>query len=406
MNFVEAVLMALSSLRANRLRSLLTLIGIVIGVMTVVTVLSFISGLNEYVTEKIFNLGPDVFLITRTPFVTVSLEDWVESEKRPGIYLDDAEAIRESCPECRAVGASEQTQTRVKYGRDFINQTEIRGYTHEMTSILGTPIATGRELTTYDVEHARNVAVIGADVAELLFSSLDPLGREIWVEDRAFEVVGVGEKQGAVIGQSRDNWVVIPISVYQRMWGGRQNVRIYVKAGGEDHVATAEDQARLVMRTRRRLKYTDKDNFSINTNANFLELWAQVSRAFFAVTVAIASISLIVGGIVVMNIMLVSVTERTHEIGIRKAAGARSRDILVQFLIESAVLSLAGGMIGITLGSAIPLAVSWFTPMPASVKWWSIAAAIIASTSVGLFFGIYPARRAAQMNPIAALRHE
>ena len=406
MNFSEAVLIALSSLRANRLRSVLTLLGIVIGVMTVVTVMSFISGLNDYVTERIFNLGPDVFVVTRAPFVNVSIDDWVESQKRPGIYIEDADAIREICSDCRLVGASQETRARVKYGREYLTDTQIQGYTHEITSIRGAEIASGRELTEYDVAHARNVAIIGADVAEILFPFLDPLGRQLWVDDRPFEIVGVGVRNGAVVGRSLDNWVIIPISVYQRMWGGRRNVRIYVKADGEDKVATAEDQARLIMRARHHLAYAEKDDFSINTNANFLELWANISRTFFAVTVAIASISLIVGGIVVMNIMLVSVTERTREIGIRKAAGARRRDILIQFLVESATLSLVGGIIGICFGVAIPVTVSWFTPMPASVQWWSIALAVIVSTAVGLFFGIYPAKRAANLDPITALRHE
>ena len=406
MNLGEAVLIALSSLRANRLRSLLTLLGIVIGVMTVVTVLSFINGLNEFVAEKIFNLGPDVFVVTRAPFVNVSVDDWVESQKRPGIYLADADAIREACTDCRAVGASQQSQTRVKYGREYLTGTAVQGYTHEVTSILGTGIAAGRELTEYDVEHARNVAIVGADIADVLFPFIDPLGRQLLIDDRPFEIIGVGEKQGAVIGQSRDNWVIIPITVYQKMYGGRRNVRIYGKADGEARVASAEDQARLSMRARHHLAYADKDDFSINTNANFLELWASISRTFFAVTVAIASISLVVGGIVVMNIMLVSVMERTREIGIRKATGARRRDIMIQFLVESATLSLVGGLIGIAFGVAIPLLVSRFTPMPASIQWWSIALAVIVSTAVGLFFGIYPARRAANMDPITALRHE
>ena len=405
MNFREAILIALSSLRANRLRSLLTLLGIVIGVMTVIAVVSFISGLNDYVAQKIFNLGPDVFIINRTAFVTMSVEDFIESQKRKNLYLEDMEAVRQACTDCRSVGGSVNARAQVKYGREFLDSS-IQGYTAEVPGILGNELESGRFLTDYDIDHARSVCVIGADIVDNLFPFVDPIGKTVTVNDRQFEVIGVGKRQGTVVGQSRDNWVTIPITLHQRMWGIRRSVQIYAKATDETLLDRAQDQARLTLRARRHLAYKANDDFSIGTNQNFLQIWANISRAFFAVTIGIASISLLVGGIVVMNIMLVSVTERTSEIGVRKALGARSRDIMLQFLVESATLALVGGLIGIFLGSSIAIVAAWLTPLPAAIKWWAIALGLLVSTAVGLFFGIYPAKRAANLDPIAALRHE
>jgi putative ABC transport system permease protein len=293
----------------------------------------------------------------------------------------------------------------VKYGRQFLDSS-IQGYTAEVPGILGNELESGRFLTDYDIDHARSVCVIGADIVDNLFPFVDPIGKTITVNDRAFEVIGVGKRQGTVVGQSRDNWVTIPITLHQRMWGTRRSVQIYAKAANETLLYKAQDEARLTLRARRHLGYKANDDFSIGTNQNFLQIWANISRAFFAVTIGIASISLLVGGIVVMNIMLVSVTERTSEIGVRKALGARGRDIMLQFLVESATLALVGGLIGILLGSSIAIIAAWLTPLPAAIKWWAIALGLLVSTAVGLFFGIYPAKRAADMDPIVALHHE
>jgi putative ABC transport system permease protein len=405
MNFLEAVFISLSSLRANRLRSLLTLLGIVIGVMAVIAVVSIISGLNDYVAGKIFNLGPDVITISRTSPVITSLDDWVENQKRKNIYLTDMDAIQAACTDCKSVGASANSRGRVKFGRDFVN-SQVQGYTVDLAAILGTELAGGRFMTPHDVEHARNVCIIGSDIAENLFPFVDPIGKTLVIDDRQFEVIGVGTKQGSVLGQSRDNWAMIPLTLHQKMYGSRRSVTIYAKALDEKHLPAAESEIRLALRARRHLTYNAKDDFALNTNDNFLQIWGNISRAFFAVTIGIASISLIVGGIVVMNIMLVSVTERTREIGIRKATGARRHDILIQFLVESATLSLVGGLIGVLLGASIALSISWLSPLPASVKWWAVALGLGVSTSVGLFFGIYPATKAANLDPIVALRYE
>ena len=373
--------------------------------MAVIAVVSIISGLNDYVAGKIFNLGPDVITVTRMSPVITSLDEFIESQKRKNLYLSDMAAIRAACAECRAVGASVNARSRVKFGRDYLD-SEIRGLTAETPAIRGYELQAGRFLTEYDVEHARNVVVIGTDIVDNLFPFVDPIGRILIVDDRPFEVIGVSTKQGSVLGQSQDNWVMIPITLHQKMYGARRSVNIYAKAFDAAHLAAAESEIRLTLRARRHLSYDAKDDFALNTNDNFLQIWANISRAFFAVTIGIASISLIVGGIVVMNIMLVSVTERTREIGIRKATGARRHDILTQFLVESSTLALIGGMIGVLLGASIALAVSRFTPLPASIKWWAVVLGLTVSTTVGLFFGIYPAKKAANLDPIVALRYE
>ena len=351
MDLGEAISIALESLRVNRLRSALTLLGIVIGVMTVIVVISFISGLNTFVTDEVFDLGGDVFIINRTPDIVIDPDDWNTIRQRKNLLLDDANAVREGCTACQAVGARLTSTAQVKYGREFLSTTQVKGITPEVPEILVENLEAGRYVTDYDVRHSGRVSVVGADVVDNLFPFVDPVGKTLRINNRQFEIVGVGERQGSLMGRSRDNWVVIPITSFQRMWGARRSVQIYAKADSEESIRPATDQARTILRVRRHVAYGDDDDFAISTNETFLELWANISRTFFAVTVAIASISLLVGGIVVMNIMLVSVTERTREIGIRKATGARRVDILRQFLIESATLSMAAE----SWGSSWPL---------------------------------------------------
>ena len=405
MNFAEAILISLASLRANRLRSLLTLLGIVIGVMAVIAVVSIISGLNDYVEQKVFNLGPDVLTISRTAPVVTSIDDFVENQKRKNLTLEDMEAVGAACHHCKAVGATVSARGRIKFGREYVD-SQVQGYTEAVPAILGRELEGGRFITQYDVDHARNVCVIGSDVAETLFPFADPIGKTVMIDQRPFEVVGLGVKQGSVLGQPQDNWVTIPISLHQKIWGSRRSIGISAKAVDELQLPAAESEVRLALRARHHLAYNAKDDFALNTNQNFLQIWANISRAFFAVTIGIASISLLVGGIVVMNIMLVSVTERTREIGIRKALGARRHDILIQFMVESATLALVGGILGVLAGSSIGLAVSWLSPLPASIKWWAVTLGLAVSTSVGLFFGISPATKAANLDPIVALRYE
>ena len=405
MLFVEAVKMALESLRVNRLRSGLTLLGVVIGVMTVITVVAFISGMNNYVEGEIFTLGADVFYVTRTPDLILDRDTWLEVRQRKNLLRDDADAVREYCSACQLLGVRRNAGSRLSYGAEELFGA-VRGISPQIPAILGEELDAGREITEYDIRQSRRVAVVGADVVENLYPLIDPLGQTIQLNGREFEIVGIGEALGPLLGQSRDNWAAIPISAFEKMYGSRGSVTILVKADGEENVETAQDQARMVLRTRRHVAYNDDDNFTIQTNDTFLELWGRISQTFFAVTVSIAAISLVVGGIVVMNIMLVSVTERTREIGVRKAIGARRVDILLQFLIESASLTLLGGLIGLGLAALIAATVSRVTGFPAIIELWAVVLALGVSTGVGLFFGIWPASRAAQLEPIAALRKE
>ena len=405
MQFLEAVKIALESLRVNRLRSVLTLLGVVIGVTTVITVVAFISGMNNYVEGEVLDLGVDVFYITRTPDIIRSEDELIAVRRRKNLTRDDADAVRDICSACQAVGVQRNAGALVKHRADEISAT-LRGISPEIHTVLAEDLEAGREITDYDVRQSRRVAVVGADIVENLYPVVDPLGRTISVNGREFEVVGIGAARGAILGISRDNWVAIPITAFEKMFGARGSVSINVKSGGEANVETAQDQARMVLRTRRQVGYADDDDFTIQSNDTFLDLWSEISRVIFAVTVSIASISLVVGGIVVMNIMLVSVTERTREIGVRKAIGARRRDIQLQFLVESATLTLVGGLLGIGLAAVVAGAVSRLTGFPAIIEPWAVALGVSVSTGVGLFFGIWPARKAASLDPIAALRQE
>ena len=407
MPFGEAVRIATTSLWAHKMRTVLTLLGVVIGVMSVIAVVSVINGLNRYVAEKLFNLGADVFLVSRGPAIITNIDEYETTQKRKKFYLDDYEALRDACRSCVAVGASiDYHGAQVKYGTDYLSNTDIHGWTAEMPLLYDYDLSLGRQINRTDVSQAAPVCTVGFDIPDKLFPGRDPIGREIRVDTGTCQIIGVGKKLGSVMGMSRDAWVVLPITTYRKIYARDDSVRIWGKADGTSALDSTMDEVRMILRGRRHLAYNTPDDFVIETNQSFLSIWGNVSSAFFGVTILIACISLVVGGIVIMNIMLVSVTERTREIGLRKSLGARQSDIRLQFLIESATIAALGGIIGITLGILLAKIVTWTTALPSSVQLWSVIAGLLVALSVGLFFGIYPASKAARLDPVVALRSE
>jgi putative ABC transport system permease protein len=408
MNITEAIRIALQSLWANKLRSVLTLLGVVIGVAAVIAVVTFVNGINGYVAEKIFNLGADVFIMAKTPNVVTDADTFIEGNKRKDLNMEQYQALAEGCTACKLVGASVRNMGgKVVYGTQNSNDTMVRGWTPTMARIYDLDLDMGRMVNDVDVNNASPVVVIGADIRENLLGGTDPIGKEIRVDGQLYRVIGVGAKRGKTLGQSLDNWVMLPISTWFKQYGAHKSLNIWAKADGVGApMEQAIDQARVILRTRRHDPIGGKDSFSIETNSSFMSLWGQLSGTFFIVMIVIASISLIVGGIVIMNIMLVSVTERTREIGIRKALGARPRDVMRQFLIESSTMALIGGLIGVTCGIGIAKLVTLAIGMPSSIELWAIFAGLAVSASVGIFFGVYPARKAAKLDPIVALRFE
>ena len=408
MTISEAIRIALLSLWANKLRSVLTLLGVVIGVAAVIAVVTFVNGINGYVAEKIFNLGADVFIISKMPNVVTDADTFIEGNKRKDITMDNYQAIVEGCSACKVVGASIYNMNgKVVYGTESSTDSFVRGWTPSMARIYDLDVVMGRAINDTDLNTGSPVAVIGWDIRDNLLGATDPLGKIIRLDGKEYTVIGVGKKEGKTLGQSRDNWVMLPISAWFKQYGAHKSISIWAK--GFDVGAPMEqavDQSRVILRARRHDQVGAKDSFTIETNDSFLSLWADLSGTFFIVMIVIASISLIVGGIVIMNIMLVSVTERTREIGIRKALGARPRDVMRQFLIESSTMALIGGIVGVLFGIAIAEGVTAAIGMPSAIKLWAIGAGLLVSASVGIFFGVYPARKAAKLDPIVALRFE
>jgi len=399
--------MAWMSLRANKLRSFLTLLGIVIGVLTIIAVVSVIQGLNNYVYTKMSFYGANDFSVQKFSMIGTSLKQFKEQMKRKDLTLTDVQLLREKCRSCELIGASVGTQQTVKFANQFIKSTQIRGETyldHEIGSVL--ELESGRYIQRQDEANSRPVGIIGADIVEKLFPTIDPIGRWIKVGGQNIQVIGVGTKIGKLLGFSQDNYVRIPITTFEKIYGTRRSVNINIHTHSQEQMAQAQEEVRTILRAWRKRSYNDPDDFSVATSETFIQFYKTATSGIYFAMIAISSIALIVGGIVIMNIMFVSVSERTKEIGIRMAVGARRKDILFQFLIESSVISALGGIVGIILGFSVAKIVSATTAMPSSVEPMSIAMAIVMSWSLGLFFGIYPANRAAKLDPIVCLRYE
>jgi putative ABC transport system permease protein len=405
MEFKEALSLALQSLWANKLRSVLTLLGVVIGVASVIAVVTLVNGANMFVIQKFSSYGADVFTLTKAPSFSTNPDDYMKFQKRKNILFSDFEYIQENCRHCEGMGAQQASTAKLVRGTQAITDATVRGYTWQMPQLQNLDITEGRGLTSTDDEHASRVAIIGTDVQDNLFPGTDPIGQELRVDGSPYTVVGVVEKQGSTFGQSQDNWVGIPLETYQKAYGTQKTVTIYVKAGSAGpKLEQAADEVRVLMRAARHDAPGKEDSFSLDTNNTLVGFASALTNSFGLVLGAIALISLIVGGIVIMNIMLVSVTERTREIGIRKALGARRQDILLQFLIESGVMAGIGGFFGVMLGVGVAEAITLIAGFPSAVAAWSVIAGLIMATATGIFFGVYPARKAAELDPIVALR--
>ncbi|HEY1741718.1 MAG TPA: ABC transporter permease [Granulicella sp.] len=403
----EAFRIALQSLWANKLRTILTLLGVVIGVASVIAVVTLVNGAQVYVATKVNKQGANVFTISKQPGLLTNYSDFVKYQKRKIISLEDYRAMQSECTACLQVGALQSSIGKIVYGSQSSTDTQIRGYTALMPEMQNLDIAEGRGFAQAEEDHATQVAIIGADIEEHLLKFEDPIGKEIRVDGVPYTIIGLGEKQGETLGQSQDNWVAVPLSSFQKTYGTAKTLIIYSKAGsGAVAMETATDQARQIMRGLRHDRPGEEDSFTLETSDALAGLLGSLSGYFGGVAIAIAAISLLVGGIVIMNIMLVSVTERTREIGVRKALGAKRADILIQFLLESATMALAGGVIGVICGVLIAKGVTIALSFPSSIAIWSIFAGLAVAISVGVFFGVYPARKAADMDPIVALRSE
>ena len=413
MPFSEAAAIALAALRANKLRSFLTVLGILIGVSSVVAVVAITEGLDRYMANQVLSLGSRSFSIQKMPDIITSRAMWLEMQKRKDVLLADMDAVKAACDACGEVGARVQTVRTVKYGRTKQPDVEIMGVTENFSRIGSVrDLITGRQLIADDVDTARPVGVIGADIKDAFFGQTEPLGKTILVDSHEVRVIGVAERKGKIFGNSQDNFVWVPITTWRKFYGTRRSVVIQAEARNMDLMETAQDQTRVVMRARRHLGFAKPDDFSIETGETVMDFWQSATRGIYVVTIVVTAMSLIIGGVVVMNIMLVSVTERIREIGVRKALGARRRDILRQFLVESVLLSALGGALGIVGATVFSMALAAIlggimsADFSAPVRLWAVALALFVSSVVGLVAGIYPASRAAALDPVVALRNE
>jgi putative ABC transport system permease protein len=405
MEFKEAVQLALQSLWSSKLRSVLTLLGVVIGVASVIAVVTLVNGANTFVETKFSSYGADVFTVSKMPSIITNSDDYVRYQKRKNILFGDYRYIADDCKRCVGLGAQQATTGKVVRGTQSVTDSSIRGYTWQMPSLQNLNIIQGRDFTETDEAHASHVAIIGTDIVDNLLPGTDPIGQELRVDGSPYTVIGVVEKQGSTFGASQDNFVAVPLTAYQKSYGSAKSVVIYVKAGQAGPVQEeAADEVRVLMRARRHDGPGAEQSFELDTNNTLVGFASSLTKSFGLVAGAIALISLVVGGIVIMNIMLVSVTERTREIGIRKALGAKRKDILLQFLIESATMALVGGVFGVIGGIGVAQLVTILAGFPSTIAVWSVLAGLFMATATGIFFGVYPARKAALLDPIVALR--
>jgi putative ABC transport system permease protein len=402
----DSILIALRAIWANKLRSFMTVLGNIVAVTSIVTVVSLIQGMNGMVTSAILtDVGGDTFVVQRFPPIRTDEEE-ERMRNNPLITLDEADAIQAFSPVVKSVMAQASRGATVGYGTQELDNINIQGVTSDYLDFSTFDAERGRMPSAVEVERSQPVALIGYDVADRLFGQTNPLDKSIRIAGISFRVVGVSKPKGAFFGQSQDAFAVIPLGAYMRLFGARQSLSLVVKPTSADELQNAIDDATVALRVKRRLKPGEADNFGVFTSATILGLYERATSGIFGVLVGVVALSLVVGGIVIMNIMLMVVSERTREIGLRKALGARRADIMSQVLTESVTLSVFGGIVGIGLGFLLSLAIAAVSPLPARLEPWSIIVAVLITAGVGLFFGAYPASRAASLDPIEALRRE
>ena len=404
--FLESAQIALQAVWANKLRSLLTVLGNIVAVTSIIAVVSLVQGLNSSVKDAIQSgIGVDTFTVVRVG-ITRTDDDAQRAQSNPRITLTDADAIRRNSPSVALVVGQASTGAQVKFREATQDSVSIQGVTKEWIQLPTTNVEEGRTPTSAEFDAGRHVVVLGWDVADKLFGALDPIGKTVTINGLNFEVLGVAAKKGSIFGNSQDEYAVIPLDAFVRIWGSRQSLQLTVRPRDPSLVNLALDETTVAMRVQRRLRPKQPDNFGILSSDTLLNIYNSATQGIFAVLIGVVSLSLVVGGIVIMNIMLMVVTERTREIGLRKSLGARRRDILWQILTESVTLSTFGGVVGTALGFLVAFLISKVSPLPAIIEPWSVALGIGMTVGVGLFFGMYPASRAAALDPIEALRKE
>jgi putative ABC transport system permease protein len=402
----EAFWLALESLRAHKLRSFLTLLGVVIATTTLIVVMSVVNGMNRYIADKIANLGTNTFVLHQFKWAQ-RYDEFLKAQRRNRpIRMEEYQYLRDNMSGYEAMSALAQLQPapRARYHGDSLEDINLMGITPSHVDIGREKVLEGRYISEQDYNHDAMVCFIGQDLVDKFFPNVDPLNKEIILEGHAFRVIGTAERVGTTFGISQDTFVFIPLTTFRNLFMPRLELMVFIKAPDSKHMLELEDEVRALMRARRHIPYHDDDNFGVNASETLMSVWQSLTSTIFMVTIAVVAVFMVVGGIVIMNIMLASVTERTHEIGIRKSLGARRRDILTQFVIEASVMSMVGGVIGVLLAVIVSMGVNHF--FTSSVPLYAVLVGLFLSTGVGLFFGIYPASKAARLDPIEALRTE